>query len=554
MKMLARITLVLSVGHFLILSVGAQSRPNDAGARNGTISGRVTAEGRPLSGIAIALRSSGRDGSQPFRRTATDAQGRYQFSAVTPGTYEISPLSPRFVLPDYNRLGSQGLATSKIIAIGEGEDVSNVDLALVRGCVVTGKITDPEGRPLIEQDVQLHRLDGALNPYYVDRFTDDRGIYRIFGLPPGKYRVSTGEGEDSITANNGRRSFGRTFHPDVTDVSQATIVEVGDGAEAAGIDIRMSAAVKTYSITGRAVDAETKELVSNIRIFASSMLSEAHSEGTLVDVDARGEFRIENLRPRRYLVYAGNNSLAPAAKYGYSDPVPVELIDGDATGVEIRVKRAEGAISGVAVIEGVTDPEILARLPMQGMGVSVVVQDNEFLHISPQLVQIAADGSFRVEGLRPGRASFNQAFMHEPDAGLTLLRIEREGIRVDEIEIGPGKEVKGIRIVFGNGNGIVRGRVIVNGGSLPEGAFFWVNARRSDESRGRGVRTDARGAFAIEGLPPGQYEVYANPVVQGPLLTELRRRAPAKQTVSVANGQTIQVTFTIDLSQREQKQ
>jgi len=70
------------------------------------------------------------------------------------------------------------------------------------------------------------------------------------------------------------------------------------------------------------------------------------------------------------------------------------------------------------------------------------------------------------------------------------------------------------------------------------------------------VRTDARGAFAIERLPPGQYELEANPVIlgQSSLLKELRRHAPSKQTVTVANGQTMQVMFTMDLSQREPKQ
>jgi hypothetical protein len=355
--------------------------------------------------------------------------------------------------------------------------------------------------------------------------------------------------------SNGRRSFERTFHPNVTEVSRATILEVAGGSEATGVDIRLSAAVKTYAIVGRAIDAETNQSVTTVTIWASSKLSGELMEGTSVAVDTRGEFRIEGLQPGRYRVYAGGSSSAQSASYGYSEPLPVELIDGDATGVEIRVRRGGAAISGVAVVEGVTDPEILARLPRQGMGVAVTARDSG-LYIGTQRVQIAGDGTFRVEGLRSGTASFNQGFRHQAEVGLTLLRIEREGIRVDEIEIGPGEHVKGIRIVFGQGNGIVRGRVIVNGGTLPEGAFFWIHPRRSDGSRGEGARTDARGAFAIERLPPGQYELEANPVIlgQSSLLKELRRHAPGKQTVTVTNGQIIQVTFTMDLSQREQKQ
>jgi hypothetical protein len=287
-------------------------------------------------------------------------------------------------------------------------------------------------------------------------------------------------------------------------------------------------------------------------ILAGTMSPNGRLTGDTRGVGLRtgGEFRIEGLRPGRYGVYAGSNAQTPSANYGYSDPLTVEVIDGDVTGVEIRVKRGEGTISGLAVVEGVTDPEILARLPKQNIVVGVTPRERG-MYKSPVPLRIAGDGTFRAEGLRPGRVSFGPASGDEGDAGLTLLRVERDGVSVDGIEIGPGERVIGVRIVFASGNGIVRGQVIVKGGSLPEGTFFSVVAHRGDGSRERSARTDARGAFAIDGLPPGQYELEAQPITSVPLLAELRRRAAGKQTVTVTNGQIIQVTFTIDLGQRE---
>jgi protocatechuate 3,4-dioxygenase beta subunit len=557
MKMLARVTFVLSVSHLLVLSVVAQSRPVDAVAGNSTVSGRVTAQGKPLAGLAIGMQSFGPTGSRPIGRTKTDAEGRYQFTGVAPGTYQINPLNPLYVLPGENPMRLPGMS----ITIGESENVANADLALIRGGVVTGKITDSEGRPLIEQFVQLDRLDAQGNPlplYFLNfgsMTTDDRGVYRIFGIMPGKYRASAGEGPGSIRQNTGgRKSYSRTFHPDVTEASRATVIDVGEGKEVTGVDIRLSAAVKTYAIVGRAVDAETNQPVTNVTIFAGTMSPDGRPPGMFGGgvTGTDGEFRIDGVRPDRYRVSVGGGSAMQSANNGYSDPVSVEVVDRDVTGVELRVKRG-GAISGVAVVEGVTDPEILSRLLKQTI-VFYVMQQASGSPIRPQFAQIAGDGSFRAEGLQPGRVGFTQAPGNEGTLGLTLLRVEREGVPRDSIEIGPGEQVSGIRVVFGYGNGIVRGEVIVKGGGLPEGAILSISARRGDEARPKGVLADARRAFAIEGLPPGEYELQGHLMIQGAVLGEFRRRATDKQTVTVANGQTTQVTLTLDLSQPEQKQ
>jgi hypothetical protein len=66
----------------------------------------------------------------------------------------------------------------------------------------------------------------------------------------------------------------------------------------------------------------------------------------------------------------------------------------------------------------------------------------------------------------------------------------------------------------------------------------------------QGAREPMReGAFAVEGLPPGQYEFEAE--LPGPRSAEFSH---PKQTVTVTNGQTAQVTLTIDLGQSERKQ
>src|SRR5207244_12335072 len=71
--------------------------------------------------------------------------------------------------------------------------------------VITGRVTDAENKPVVEERVSLQSVDenGAPSRFGVfsspnDQMyqTDDRGIYRIYGLPAGRYKVSVGRSEE----------------------------------------------------------------------------------------------------------------------------------------------------------------------------------------------------------------------------------------------------------------------------------------------------------------------------------------------------------------------
>src|SRR5215475_9519966 len=117
----------------------------------------------------------------------------------------------------------------KVLLIGEGETVEGIDFALIRGGVITGKITDANGQPLIEEPVSIEPAEPVSRPGYwiplswMAQQTDDRGIFRIFGVPPGRYRVAAGQKEDGTyqRTTTGRTTYKRTFHPNVTDPAKA---------------------------------------------------------------------------------------------------------------------------------------------------------------------------------------------------------------------------------------------------------------------------------------------------------------------------------------------
>src|SRR5919202_1441642 len=99
-----------------------------------------------------------------------------------------------------------------------------------------------------------------------DHMTDDRGVYRIYGLPAGGYRVSAGQGGESSGAISfgSRKLYRRTFYPDATEEAQAEVIELKSGGEATDIDIKLGGAVKTYKASGVFVEAETGRPAPNI--------------------------------------------------------------------------------------------------------------------------------------------------------------------------------------------------------------------------------------------------------------------------------------------------
>src|SRR5262249_33628236 len=112
----------------------------------GSISGHVTIKDKPAPGIAIGLRKC--DVYIPgegYQRTTTDLDGFYRISNVAPGSYTIMAAAPAFV-SDPRYTGNQ-----KNVLVGEGENVEEINFGLVRGGVITGRVTDADGRAVIEQ-------------------------------------------------------------------------------------------------------------------------------------------------------------------------------------------------------------------------------------------------------------------------------------------------------------------------------------------------------------------------------------------------------------------
>src|SRR5215831_868050 len=166
--------------------------PDSKSKATASISGRVTVGDKPAPGIIVT--------ANPFRQgtllvqTVSDAEGKYRLNGLPAGQVSVAAWAPTFVQPE-----SSDLDKGRILDLAADETVEGIDLKLTKGGVITSRITDVEAKPVIDERVEIVRVndkgesDNLRQPIQANWFmngTDDRGIYRVYGLPAGRYKVS----------------------------------------------------------------------------------------------------------------------------------------------------------------------------------------------------------------------------------------------------------------------------------------------------------------------------------------------------------------------------
>ena len=130
--------------------------------------------------------------------------------------------------------------------------LQNIDFALPPGAVVTGRIVDETGEAVAHVSVSLERrryIDSARRLVAESgSTTDDRGEFRIFGVPPGDY-VIVARFDASDLGSRDRVRYVPTDYPGTPVAGEAQRVTVGAGQEVPGITFALARAA-TATVRG----------------------------------------------------------------------------------------------------------------------------------------------------------------------------------------------------------------------------------------------------------------------------------------------------------------
>jgi hypothetical protein len=404
MRFVAAIILSLS----LPLHATAQA-PRDAGRQpsplsgTGVIAGRVTDRetGAPLHKVIVTLtpfpsRTTAPDARPQPRRAETDGNGRYAFSGLAAGAYNLLFAGAEFklaYLPHvYGAPRPRDLTQRPIgrpLTVADGQTIDNADVALWRGLAIDGRIVDDGGDPLAGVQV-MAVMAGASRPVSLRVMSDDRGIFRVFGLAPGRYLVCATPSHHARTGDDVRERYVKTCAPSLLSEADAQVVELTTG-DFGGVEIRLQRS-RAFRVAGVALDSEGAP-VSRVSLVTmdGSMVT---SSGT--QADASGRFTFTGLTPGQYAVRAEvGPQMDPADKrereLGYT-PFRIELSDLDG----LVVTTAKGTtVTGQVVFEGAPAPGGRIRIGVR----QIPGQDRGLMAGRPPETQMKLDQTFALSGV-----------------------------------------------------------------------------------------------------------------------------------------------------------
>lgn len=522
-----------------LISVAAKAQTDSTAS----ISGRVTVNGSPSRGVKVSL-VPGPYGSPdtPGRQSAkTDENGHYEFTGLAAGRYGVLAASYVNASDDFWHSESKPF---KLCSVAPGEKLENQDIRLTRGGVITGRVTDATDKPVILEQVQLSFVDrgGKRQPFpnFINNemgITDDRGVYRYFGLPAGQYLVSVGQetGGGSVSESN-RGFYRRVFYPGVADAERAELIVVKEGSETTDIDFKLGQREKTFSISGKVIDANGQLVPGSF--VGTSVFDKATNRWRLWTsgrpVNDRAEFHYAGWSPGHYAL----SSTPSVDRNDYSDLVVVEIKDEDIEGLEIKLQRG-AIISGTVAVEGSADP--LAVLRDAKVFLRAINMETNALSQSLMTIRPQPNGSFEIKTLPPGKTRIE--VVSENDK-LHLARIERGGTVLSEaFDLKPAEQVTGVRIVLAEAAGALRGRLIL-ASALPDGWQMNVKVRRADSGdlHEQQVMPDAALSFLLQ-LTAGDYEIIVTLNSRNPGDAPIEA---ARRRVNVRNGATTEVSLPIE--------
>jgi hypothetical protein len=153
-------------------------------AGTGRIAGRVVAAdtGAPVRRADVHLIAP----EAGVRRALTDAEGRFDFRDLPAGRFSLNATKTGYVTVPYGQL--RAFEQGRPIELADKQVMTRANIALPRGGVISGRITDEFGEPVTEAMISVMRrswANGRRRLMVAGRSTqtNDLGQYRVYGLP-----------------------------------------------------------------------------------------------------------------------------------------------------------------------------------------------------------------------------------------------------------------------------------------------------------------------------------------------------------------------------------
>jgi hypothetical protein len=480
---------------------------DDAPRGSAIIRGQIVSadSGSPIRRAQVRVSSAN---ARESRLAATDAQGRFEVKELPAGRYTISASKGGFVTLQYGQRRPSESGTP--IELGDKQTLEKLTIALPRGSVLGGRITDEFGEPVANASVIAmrysyaaggRRLTAAPGSNSRDT-TDDQGQYRLFGLPPGEYFVSATlrSGPEAADPTGEVSGYAATYFPGTPNLSEAARVTLTVSQENTTVSFGLIA-TRLVRVSGQVLtSAGTPASGGQVMLMPASS---AAGRGVLLQqgggggrIDQTGAFAVSNVAPGRYQLQARSRG-------GEGELAKMDLAVGVEDVSGLTMVTAPGAVVTGTAVSDTGEPfdfapqqlQIAARvasLDAQGPG-------------GGGAARVAANWTFELRGLTDARL-----FRVNAPQGWTLKSVSLAGQDITDVptELPPGQTVGGMQIVLTKKTTTLSGAVADARGEplldatvvvFPADDKLWTFQSRFI----RAARPDQEGTYRLSGLPPG---------------------------------------------------
>jgi hypothetical protein len=496
---------------------------------SGSISGVVLLDDPTPRPVRHARVSVG-GGVGQARTVLTDADGRFTVDMLPAGRYSISATKAAY-LTAFHGAARPGRGPSSPVILAPGQSRTDITLRMARGAVITGTITDEFGAPLQGLTVRVMQpmmRDGERTwlsvaiPSGGPTASDDRGVYRVYGLSPGNYAISV-------------------MPPPGNNMAETR--QLSDGEMRAAIAALTAPAANPQEAAGSGLANLPTGLPGRGGLPGRAGMTTGRGLGPSSSSAAPAPPRTPPAQPPQPAP-----SFPPVGRaVGYS-PVfyPGTALEHEATLVSVGIGQELTGIDlpmrliPTAKVEGsVVTPD---GRPAERVSVQVV--STLGTTTSSTGVRMAQDGKFVTGSLAPGKYLLTVRVMSPPPPpppgpanpagavpGPAPIPSMNPALWAQEEVVVNGEDISGVTLTLTPGTTIA-GRVVFQGTlPQPDPTRVRITAEPLGPNRAvmgtRSVPMDASGAFELTGVTPGRYRLSATAILSQPMATATAPAPPA---------------------------
>ena len=566
---------------------------------NTTVRGRVfyADTGRAVRRAVVMLLPAEKGGGGGEREFSgiTNSSGEFEIKRVRAGSYFPLVNAPGIVTPvAYITERQNGGSEAEMFAeigrvfppiVVNGINDADVSVPATRGGAIGGRVSYADGDAVIGVSVEVMRKREGKFTTVLANFsalgsmmlgggdiggskTDDRGVYRFSGLPPGEYIVKvtepaehkTGDASGSGNSEMGFASmFGgqtasllTTFYPDAASAKEAKTLNVELGQEQSEVNITIPER-GLFNVAGTVLNKNGKAPIKNAQVTlkktddqTSSPFEEIERRRQTVSTDALGRWQFKEIPKGNYTVVVepretyedGNiavgmsnmsmntavvvNSASSAAMRRTQPPKPklakkfqeITIDNQDLTNVVVELSTG-GNISGTIAVKGGKSMPNFVSISAQNEREEKLAADTvgNYQEIEGGTANVRKTENqkhdFKLDGVPEGK-TFIRFAVSDDSFYVKSARVGDTDLLASPVDLKESESLKNVQVTLANDAGTLVGKVSGAQDQPQAARRILIVATDANRRHARNLHvysaTNEKGEFAQK-LAPGEYFV-----------------------------------------------